>query len=370
MIPVCTPVIGAEEERLVLQCLREGWVSSEGPYVPEFEQKFAAFIGVDHGVAVCNGTAAVEVALYAAGVKEGDEVILPTFTIISCVIAVLRLGAKPVLVDIDPATWCMDVDQAISKITSRTKAIMAVHIYGHPVDMDPLIEEGRRRGIAIVEDAAEAHGAEYKGVRCGAMGDVAAFSFYANKLVTTGEGGMVVCRDPEAARRARSYRNLCFDRDKRFLHEDIGYNFRMTSLQAAVGIGQLTRIDEIIARKREMGALYVRTLSDIPGVRLQVERQWARSVYWMYGLQLSKTAGVTAVEAMRALGEKRIGTRPFFLGLHAQPALCDRGLIPSGERFPVSDDAHTYGFYLPSGLALTDEQILQVCDEVKRAVAR
>lgn len=364
MIPVCTPVITEADEASVMRALRAGWVSSEGPYVEQFERNFADYIGMADGIAVCNGTAAVETALYAAGVGEGDEVILPTFTIISCIIAVLRLGARPVLVDIHPDTWCLDVDQAVARITPKTKAIIAVHIYGHPADMAPLLEAAARHGVVVIEDAAQAHGAEYHGVRCGSLAPISAFSFYANKLITTGEGGMVLCRDPAAAKRARSYRNLCFDSQKRFLHEDIGYNFRMTSMQAALGISQLARADQIVARKRAMGAIYVERLSAVPGLVLQIEKPWARSIFWMYAFQMPPDLGWSAQELMDELREKEIGSRPFFLGLHAQPALQRYHLSHGVNGFPLADAAYRYGLYLPSGLSLSDQDVHFVCDTI------
>ncbi len=370
MIPVNEPLIGKEEKVYVLDCLESGWISSEGPYIPKFEQAFANYIGVRSGVAVCNGTAAVEVALYAAGVGKGDEVILPTFTIISCLLAVIRLGAVPILVDIDADTWNMNIQDVASKITPKTKAILAVHIYGHPIDMDPLLDMATAHGIQIVEDVAQAHGAEYKSRKCGSMGSVAAFSFYANKLITTGEGGMVITNDSLMAERARSYRNLCFNPGERFLHDDVGYNFRMTSLQAAVGLGQLERIEKIVARKREMGKLYIRRLSQIKGLRLQIEKPWAKSVYWMYSLQMPPELGKTAKEVTTALGKRGIGTRPFFRGLHDQPTLKEQGIIFDSGHYPVSDLAYKFGFYLPSGLTLTDEQINEVCDQVDEVLAR
>ncbi len=369
MIPVNEPLIGREEKAYVLDCLESGWVSSEGPYVAKFEQAFANYIGVGSGVAVCNGTAAVEVALYAAGVGEGDEVILPTFTIISCVIAVIRLGAIPVLVDIEPDTWTMDTGQVASKITSRTKAILAVHIYGHPVDMDALLEAAKGHSIHIIEDVAQAHGAEYKGQKCGSIGSIAAFSFYANKLITTGEGGMVVTNDPVMAERAKNYRNLCFNIRERFLHDDIGYNFRMSSLQAAMGLGQLERIEQIVNRKRIMGELYVQRLSSIPGLQLQIEKPWAKTVYWMYSLQLSAEYGKTAREVAEDLGLRGIGTRPFFRGLHDQPVLKERRVFKNTGSYPVSDLAYKFGLYLPSGLALNDTQIHFVCDQLEEVLA-
>ncbi len=366
-IPVHEPLLNGREKEYLIRCIDTGWVSSEGPFVREFEDRFASYIGVSHGVAVCNGTAALETALYAVGVGPGDEVILPTFTIVSCAIATLRLGARPVLVDIDPETWCMDVGQIESRITSRTKAIMPVHIYGHPVDMDPLREIADRHGLAVVEDAAEAHGAEYRGRRCGSLGDAAAFSFYANKIVTTGEGGMVVTGNSAAAERARSYRNLCFRSDRRFYHTEVGYNFRLTNLQAAVGLAQLERVEEFVSIKRRQAHSYRERLLRIPGVRGAVERPYARSVFWMHAVELEERVALDAESAMRRLGERRIGTRPFFLGLHEQPAFREMGLF-LGERYPVTERAHRRGFYLPSGMTLTEAQIAAICDALAEMV--
>jgi perosamine synthetase len=364
MIPVCTPTITDDDRAYVQRALSEGWISSEGPFVQEFEAKFAQYIGAEYGVAVCNGTAAVEAALYAVGVGDGDEVIMPSFTIISCAIAALRLGARPVFVDIDPTNWCMAPSLALAKITSKTRAILAVHMYGHPVDLDPLSAALRGTDIALVEDAAQAHGAEYKSARCGSFGKASAFSFYANKLITTGEGGMVVTSDPNVAERARSYRNLCFNAEERFRHDNVGYNFRMTSLQAALGTSQLARIDAIVERKREIGAMYLEGLSQIPGVRLQIEKEWARTVYWMYGLQLPPELGWTAKALAKALLDRGIGSRPFFRGLHDQPALGRLGLGGSPNEFPISDAAYKYGLYLPSSLSLTDRDIAQITTTV------
>lgn len=368
MYPVCVPEIGEHEIELVVQSMRDGWISSEGPAVAAFEARFAEFVGCTHGVAVCNGTAAVETALYAAGVGHGDEVILPSFTIISCAIAVLRLGAVPILVDIEPDTWCMRVDDVLAKITGKTKAIMAVHLFGHPVDLDPILEVSRKKGIAIVEDASQAHGALYKDRVCGSIGDVAAFSFYANKIITTGEGGMVTTSDPKIAARAQSYRNLCFDSERRFLHEDIGYNFRMSAMQAAIGLAQMSHAHEKVAKKRRIGAAYGRRLMKISGLQAQTERSWAKTVYWMYALQLSPELGRTARDVMEALRDRGVGTRPFFLGLHAQPSLQQHIALPESATFPVSDMAYKYGFYLPSSLSLTEEDVDKICDVLEEVL--
>ena len=367
MIPVNEPLLNGREKEYLCKCIDTGWISSDGPFVREFEKKFASYIGVQHGVAVCNGTSGLEVALYAAGICEGSEVIMPTFTIISCAIAALRLGAKPVLVDINAETWGMDVSQVVAKITPRTKAIMPVHIYGHPVDMDPILEIAKKHNLRVIEDAAEVHGAEYKGRKCGSLGDIAVFSFYANKIVTTGEGGMVVTNDPEMAERARSYRNLCFRPERRFFHTELGYNFRMTNLQAAIGVAQMERVEEFVAIKRRLGAYYRQGLADVPGVRFQTEKSWAKSVYWMYCIELDESVGLDAANVMQRLHERGIGTRPFFMGLHEQPVFYEMGLFV-GERYPVAERASRYGLYLPSGLALTEAQVDQVCSAIRDIV--
>lgn len=367
MIPVNEPVIGDAERRYVLECLDTGWVSSAGRFIDAFEQAWASYCGVRHGIAVSNGTVALQLALAAARLEPGSEVILPTFTIVSCVTAVLYNGLVPVLVDADPETWCMDVSQVEAKITSRTRAIMPVHIYGHPVDMDPVTECAAARGLLVVEDAAEAHGAEYKGRRCGSLGDVSCFSFYANKVVTTGEGGMVLTDDDALAGTLRQMRNLCFGSTDRFRHEDLGFNFRLTNVQAAIGLGQVERIDELVARKREIASRYAAGLRGLP-LQLPVEREWATNVYWMYGVVLEDEAGMDAAEFARRLGALGVDTRPFFLGMHEQPALRKRGLFV-GERFPVAERLARYGLYLPSGLALTDEQQDRVIAAVREVLA-
>ncbi len=366
MIPVYEPWIGAREKELVARCMETGWISSEGSYIREFEEGFAAFTGRKHGVAVCNGTAALETALYAADLGAG-EILMPAFTIISCAVAAVRVGLKPVLVDIEPETWNMDVARIEERIGPATRAIMPAHIYGHPVDMDPLMEIAGRRGLTVVEDASEAHGASYKGRRLGTYGQVSTFSFYANKVITTGEGGMVLTDEEHVAARARSFRNLCFDAERRFHHEDLGNNYRMTNLQAAIGVGQLERIDEMIARKRAVAATYRRRLADVPGVRLQAEQSWARSIWWMVAVELTDPRGPNADLVMERLKRDEIGARHFFKGLHRQPALTKLGFF-QGEAYPHTDRAYEYGFYLPSSPKLTEEQIAFVCDRLRKAI--
>lgn len=368
-IPVNEPLIGERETAYVLDCMRSGWISSEGPYVARFEEAWADYCGVARGVAVTSGTAALYAACDALRLGPGDEVIMPSFTIIGCAQAIMATGATPVLVDSDPRTWCMDVTQVSARITPRTRAIMAVHIYGHPVDMEPLNDLARRHGLAIIEDAAEAHGATYRGARTGGLGDIACFSFYANKILTTGEGGMVLTDDLALAERVRSYRNLAFRGDRRFYHTELGHNYRMTALQAAVGVAQVEDIDARVARKREIGRRYNESLGGLRMIELPAEMPWATNVYWMYGIVLDERLGFDAAEFAGRLGRHGIATRPFFLGMHEQPALLDRGLF-AGERYPVAERIARQGLYLPSGLTLTDGQIARVASAVREELAR
>jgi len=364
MIPVNEPLIGAREAEYVMECLKTGWISSEGKFIKEFEERWAAYCGMKYGVAVSNGTVALQSAVACLDLKPGDEVIMPTFTIISCAQAVTYNGGVPVLVDADPRTWCMDVNQVAARITPRTRAIMPVHIYGHPVDMEPLWELARRHNLAIIEDAAEAHGAEYKGHRCGGLGDLNCFSFYANKIITTGEGGMVLTNREDYAERLRSFRNLCFKKERRFYHTELGNNFRLTNLQAAIGLAQLERIEESIKHKRWMGAAYTERLRDVPGLQLPVEEPWAKNVYWMYGVVLDESTGLDAAEFARRLAERGVMTRPFFLGMHEQPVFKQMGLFLN-ERHPVAERIARQGLYLPSGMTLTESQIDAVCVAVR-----
>lgn len=368
MIPVSEPLLDDRALDYVQDAVRSGWISSEGRFIAEFENRWAEYCGVAHGVAVCNGTAALEVAMAALALPPGSEVILPSFTIISCVAAILRVGCRPVLVDCEPDTWCLDIVEVERKITDKTRAVMPVHIYGHMAEMKPLMDMARKFELAIIEDAAEAHGAEYRNRRAGGIGTMGCFSFYANKIVTSGEGGMVVTDDPNMAERARSLRNLCFRRDQRFLHDELGYNFRMTNLQAAIGLSQIERIEDHITRKRRMAALYGERLRDIPGIRLPVERPDFRSVYWMYGIVLDDGVPLDAAAFGARLKEQGIDTRPFFLGMHEQPVLRERGLFV-GERYPVTERLSRRGLYLPSGLGLSAAQIDTVCAAVRRCLA-
>jgi perosamine synthetase len=375
-IPVSEPRIGEEEVRAVVDALNSGWISSAGRYLDEFEQAWATYCSRTHGIAVSNGTTALELAIEALDLAPGDEVIVPTFTIISCALAITRAGATPVLVDADEKTWCMDTAQVAERITSRTRAIMPVHIYGHPCDMDPLLELADRHSLAIVEDAAEAHGAEYLSqrggsptwLRCGSFGESSVFSFYANKMITTGEGGMIVTSDDTLAETLRSQSNLGLRHERRFYHTEIAHQYRLTNLQAAVGLPQIARMDELLMRKRWMGAAYRERLSVLPALELQQDQSWARPMYWMFGVVLRDEVDMDAKELSTRLAERGIETRPFFLGMHEQPAFLASRLFVD-ERYPVAERIARRGLYLPSGLGLTEIQLERVCDAVKEILA-
>ena len=365
MIPVNEPLLNGNEKKNLNECIDTGWISSEGPFVQRFEEQMAVTVGRRYGISVCNGTAALETAVAALDLELGDEIIMPTFTIISCAAAVVRCGCMPVLVDSDSITWNMDVEQIRAKITRRSRAIMVVHIYGLPVDMDPVLEIADEFGLTIIEDAAEMHGQTYNGRPCGSFGELSTFSFYPNKHVTTGEGGMVLTDDDRLAERCRSLRNLCFQAKKRFVHEELGYNFRMTNLQAALGVAQLERLEEFVGLKRRMGKRYTDMLMSVEGLELMPARTaYADNIYWVYGMVLKDGVPFAAEEAMRRLGGKGIGTRPFFWPMHEQPVFRKMGLFAGGE-YPVAERLARRGFYIPSGMALTEAQIDEVADAVK-----
>lgn len=367
MIPVAEPCLNEQDLENAIACLKSGWISSAGENIPAFEARWAEYCQKRHGIAVFNGTVALDLAVKLLDLTPGDEVIMPSFTIISCAQSVTKNGGVPVLVDQEEQFWQMDVKQIESKITARTKAIMVVHIYGHPVDMDPILALCRRYNLKLIEDAAESHGALYKGRPCGSFGDIATFSFFANKLITTGEGGMVLVNCDKLAARARSLRNLCFQ-PRRFYHEEIGDNFRMTNLQAAIGLNQVERIESIVRRKRQIAANYHELLSNVPGIRLQQDAPYARNVYWIYGILLDDQYGGDCRWLAEYLKEQGIETRPFFLGMHEQPVLRKMGLF-HGETYPVAERLARQGFYIPSGLTISDEQQEFIADSLKAGLA-
>lgn len=367
-IPVCEPLLGGNESKYVNDALSTGWISSAGKYVQEFEAAFARYCGVKHGVAVCNGTVALHVGLVSLGIGPGDEVIVPDFTMIASAFAVCYTGARPVFVDAKAGSWNIDAERIAEKMTSRTKAIMPVHVFGLPCDMDTIGEIARDNRLAILEDAAEAHGAEYRGRRTGSMSNMASFSFFANKNLTTGEGGMVVTDDPELWTRVRYHKNLCFSLDapRDYRHEDIGFNYRMSNLHAAIGLAQVERADVYRDLRIRNGLLYRQGLADVPGVTLQShDESVCSNVYWMNGLLVDpKAYGRSRDELTGLLRDKGIETRKFFNGMHRQHSLAKYGADCSGA-YPVSDQLADNGFYLPSGSGLTPRQIEFICDTVK-----
>ncbi len=367
-IPVNEPLLDGNEKRYLCECIDTGWISSEGPFVKQFEEKMSISVGRRYGVAVSNGTAALEVAMQAIGVGEGDEVIMPTFTIISCAMAVTKLGAKPVFVDSDINTWNMNVEEIEGKITERTKAILVVHLYGLPTQMDKILALAGKYQLKVVEDAAEMHGQTYRGKPCGSFGDISTFSFYPNKHITTGEGGMVVTDSGELAERCRMLRNLCFRKDVRYVHDEISDNYRFTNLQAAVGLAQLERLDEFVAKKREMGKYYTEHLSDLKGIKLPVARtDYADNIYWVYGIVLDEKIDISNREICRLLAAEGIGSRTFFWCMHEQPVYQKQELF-EGERYKTAEYLARKGFYIPSGLAITREQMETVVGKVRKVM--
>lgn len=367
-IPVNEPLLNGNEKKYLCECIDTGWISSEGPFVKEFEQKMSVSVNRKYGIAVSNGTAALEVACQALEIGEGDEVIMPTFTIISCAMAVTKLGAVPVLIDSDINDWNMVVDEIEKKITKKTKAIMIVHIYGLPVQVDKVLELAKKYNLKVIEDAAEMHGQTYNGAPCGSFGDISTFSFYPNKHVTTGEGGMVVTDDEKIAERCRSLRNLCFRKDVRYVHDEISDNYRFTNLQAAVGLAQLERLEEFVQMKRHMGKYYTEKLQGIKGLKLPVSKtSYADNIYWVYGLVLDENVNIDNREMQKLLAAEGIGTRTFFWCMHEQPVYQSMGLF-EGEKYKNAEYLARKGFYIPSGLALTSEQMSLVVDGVKRVM--
>lgn len=363
-IPVNEPLLNGNEKKYLNECIDTGWISSEGPFVKRLEDNMAAYVGRKHAAAVSNGTVALDLAIEAMELNPGDEVIMPAFTIISCILGLVRRGIKPVLVDSDPDTWNMDVSHIEEKITAKTKAIMVVHIYGLPVDMDPVIELAHKYGLMIIEDGAEAHGLEYKGKKCGSFGDISIMSFYPNKHVTTGEGGMVLTDNERMYERCNSFRNLCHKPGFRFVHEELGYNYRMSNIQAAVGVAQLEKLEEHLQKKQEMGKLYQEIFRNNEKFQKPLEKtSYAQNVYWVFGLVMDKSDKRSAHEVIEQLAKEGIGCRPFFYPMNLQPALKKLGLF-EGESYPVAEWLYEKGFYVPSGLSLTEEQMLYIGEKV------
>ena len=371
MIPVCKPWLPGREKEYVNDTLNTNWISSAGKYIEKFEEEFSKFCGVKYGISCSSGFAALHLACASLGLKKGDEVIVPTFTMAACTNAIILTGAKPVLVDSDKETFCIDVNKIEEKITERTKAIMPVHIYGHSCDMDPILDLAKKYNLFIIEDVAEAHGGEYKGKKLGSIGNVGCFSFYANKIITTGEGGMCVTDNLELAERIKKLRNHAFE-VPRFIHNEIGFNYRLTNLQAAIGVAQVENVETLVEARRNIGIRYNKELSGIKGLILPVEKPYAKNVYWMYGVVLSDDISLTKEEVMQKLREEGIDTRSFFIPMHEQPAYVNKTIENSPDcsgNFEVAEKISKRGFYLPSSSNLTDEEIQFVCNKLKSIIS-
>jgi len=357
-IPVSEPSITQKEIDYVLDAVRSGWVSSLGHYINEFEKKFAEFIGTKYALTTSNGTTALHLAFVSLEIKEKDEVIIPDLTFVATANAVVYTGAKSVFVDIEPDTWCIDPEAIRKVITTRTKAIIPVHLYGHPANMDEIMKIAKEYNLFVIEDCAEAHGAEYKGKKVGSFGEFGAFSFYGNKIITTGEGGMLTTNDERLYERAKFLRDHAMSKEKRYWHTEIGYNYRMTNLQAALGLAQLERIEELITKKRQIFEWYKEFLKDLDSISLNPEKKWAKNVYWMVCLVLDKDFIISRDDLMLKLKEKGIDTRPFFCPISQMP-MYTRGTIN-----PVAYDISMRGLNLPSGVNLSMDKIMFICKKV------
>lgn len=356
-IPIAEPLLNGREKEYVLDCIEKNWISSKGGYVKKFEEEFSRYCGVKYGVATTSGTTALHLALEAWGIKRGDEVIMPSFTMVATAFAVLYTGAKPVFVDSEPQTWNMDVEKIEEKITENTKAIMVVHTYGHPAEMDAVNDIAEDNDLCVIEDAAEAHGAEYKGRKAGSLGDVACFSFYANKIITTGEGGMIVTSNEEIAEKAKMLGDMAFIKERRFLHPQIGFNYRLTNLQAAVGLAQLENIEELVSIRRRNAKLYNSLLEDVKGITLPPELSHVKNVYWMYSILVEPEFGRSRDNIIDKLAKKEIETRPFFIPMHMQPIFSG---VEGG--YPVAEELSEKGINLPSGATLREDDIEYIAE--------
>jgi perosamine synthetase len=358
-IPVAQPDLRGNEEAYVVDCLRSTWVSSIGPYVTRFESDFARFCGTRYALSAVNGTAALHLALTALGIGPGDEVIVPTLTFVATANAVTYTGASVVFADSEYDTWNISSSAIEQKITTRTKALIAVHIYGHPANMGQILQVARRHQLVVIEDAAEAHGAEYEGRKVGSLGKVGVFSFYGNKIVTTGEGGMLTLDDQLLAQRATFLKDHAMSAEKRYWHPEIGFNYRMTNVQAALGVAQLERVEAIIAQKRANAAVYNQLLGDVHGVSLPPEAAWAKNVYWMYSIVLDDAFPLSRDQLMAHLRSREIDSRPFFYPIHTMPPYA------RDESYPVAEDLARRGLNLPSSTLLTPNQIERVCAAIR-----
>ena len=369
-IPVNIPKLNNDEKKNIQTCLKTNWISSEGKFVKEFEQKFAKFNSRKYGIAVSSGTAALEVGLKSLNLKKNSEVIIPAFSIISTAICVLKCNLKPVLVDCDLQTWNVSPESVIKKISKKTSAIIITHIYGLPVNLSKIIKIAKKKKIKIIEDAAEVIGLKYKKKNCGSFGDLSTFSFYANKHITTGEGGMIVTNDNYIHAKCKSLRNLSFSKSyfDRYNHDDIGWNYRMTNMQAALGCGQLKNINKIIKRKREIGNMYYKYLKKNKHIMLQEKsNSYSKNIYWVFGILLKKNSKFQRNNVMRKLLKYKIDTRPFFLSMNKQ-SIFKKLKVFKKIKMTNSDYLSNNGFYLPSGLGISNKEILYICKVVNNII--
>jgi perosamine synthetase len=358
MITVNKPLLLGNEKKYLLNCIKTGWISSEGPYVKKFEKKFASFINRKFSATVSNGSVALEIALRALKLKKGSEVILPTFTIISCCNAIINAGLKPVLVDCSRTTWNMDVEEVQKKITKNTSAIMIVHIYGITTDVSKILNLAKLKKLKVIEDASEMHGQKYKSKLCGSFGDVSTFSFYVNKHITTGEGGMILTDNNKIYEEVLKLKNLYFGKGiNRFKHNEIGWNQRFTNIQAAIGLAQLERINQIIKKKIFIGKYYTKKLS-ILSDKLELPLasiEYCNNIYWVYGLVIKEHIKTNANSIINILRKKNIECRPFFYPMHLQPVYRKMKIFKK-LNYPVSEIISSKGFYIPSGLGITQKE--------------
>jgi perosamine synthetase len=356
-IPVAAPVLNGNEKKYVLDCLDTTWISSNGKYINKFEEKFAEYIDVNHAITCCNGTVALHLALLAIGINEGDEVIVPTLTYIATANAVTYCRAKPVFVDSEQDTWNINPNLIEDKISSKTKAIIVVHLYGHPVNIAPIIKIAKKYNLYVIEDAAEAHGAQYRNKMIGSIGDLATFSFYGNKIISTGEGGMVVTNDPGLEKKIRMLRGQGVDPDKRYWFPIIGYNYRMTNIAAAIGLAQLENVEWHIGRRKEVAKVYFKKLCNNEKLIFQKGKDWAKPVYWMVSVAV-KSSEITRDEIMMLLEKKGIETRPVFYPMHILPPYKSS----SNLNYPIADEIAKHGINLPTWAGLTENDVIYVCE--------
>ena len=359
-IPIAEPVLKGNELKYISNCIKSGWISSQGKYVIEFEKIFSRFCGSSYGVSTSNGTTALHLALKTLGIGLDDEVIVPTLTFVATANAVVYTGAKPIFVDSETFTWNIDPQKIEEKITNKTKAIIVVHLYGHPCDMDPILDIAKKYKLYVIEDSAQAHGAKYKGRRVGSIGDIGCFSFYGNKIITTGEGGMIVTDNAEWYKRSCFLRDHSMSKEKRYYHPEIGYNYRLTNIQAAIGLAQMERLNSMLSKRKKIVSLYNHLLCDVRGVSLQPQAEWAERVCWLYSILVEKDFGFSRDELIERLNKKGIDTRPFFIPMHMLPP------HKTSQDFPVAEELSEKGLNLPSSIALKDREIEFICETIKK----